>query len=151
LIKSRFPDAKIGFPGLSQGELVPGWRADDAQFLNEAENAVQTADWVGVNCYWTDQTSLKARIKGRAFEVYRDKFPSKLLMITEFCNPIKSVAERTKADQYLEFYRMVRSQPGIAAAFAFALSADRGHDAIVWRSNISDGNDFAELIGKRSI
>ncbi len=151
LIKSRFPEAKIGFPGLSQGELVPGWRADDAQFLNEAESAVQNADWVGVNCYWTDQTSLKDPNKGRAFDAYRDKFPGKLLMITEFCNPIQSVAERTKVEQYLEFYRMVRSQPGIAAAFAFALSAGRGHDAIVWRSEISDGNDIAELIGKRSI
>ena len=150
LIKARFPDAKIGFPGLSQGELVPGWRADDAQFLNEAESAVQIADWVGVNCYWTDQTSLKARNKGHAFEVYRERFPDKLFMITEFCNPIQGVDEHTKADQYLEFYRTVRSQPGIAAAFAYALSADRDHDAIVWRSEISDGTDFAERIGKRS-
>jgi murein DD-endopeptidase MepM/ murein hydrolase activator NlpD len=150
LIKARFPDAKIGFPGLSQGDHVPGWRADDTQFLNEAESAVQIANWVGVNCYWTDQTSLRARNKGRAFEVYRDKYPGKLLMITEFCNPIKSVAERIKADQYLEFYRTVQAKPGIAAAFAFALSADRGHDAMVWRSEGSDGNEFAELIGKRS-
>ena len=151
MIKTRFPDAKVGFPGLSQGELLPGWRADDAQFLNEAVNAVQNADWVGVNCYWTDQASLRARNQGRVFEVYRDKFPDKLLIITEFCNPIQGVADRTKARQYLEFYRMVRSQPGIAAAFAFTLSADRGHDAIVWRSETSDGSDIAELIGKRSI
>ncbi len=151
LIKARFHDAKVGFPGLSQGELVPGWRADDAQFLNEAESAVQNADWVGLNCYWTDQASLKERKKGRAFEVYRDRFPGKVLMITEFCNPIQSVAERTKADQYAEFYRMVRSQPGIAAAFAYALSAVRDHDAIAWRSEISDGTEFAGLIGNRSI
>jgi murein DD-endopeptidase MepM/ murein hydrolase activator NlpD len=151
LIKERFPDAKVGFPGLSQGELVPGWRADDAQFLNEAESAVQNADWVGLNCYWTDQASLKERKKGRAFEVYRDRFPGKLLMITEFCNPIQSIDERTKADQYAEFYRMVRYQPGIAAAFAYALSAVRDHDAIVWRSEISDGTKLAGLIGNRSI
>ena len=151
LIKARFPDARVGFPGLSQGDLVSGWRADDAQFLNEAESAVQIADWVGVNCYWTDQSSLRARNKGLAFEAYRDKFPDKLLMITEFCNPILGVDERTKADQYIEFYRMVRSVPGIAAAFAFALSADQGHDAIVWRSELSDGTNFAELIGNRSI
>ena len=151
MIKTRFPDAKVGFPGLSQGELLPGWRADDAQFLNEAVSAVQDADWIGVNCYWTDQASLRERTKGRAFEVYRDKFPDKQLIITEFCNPIQGVADRTKARQYLEFYRMVRSQHGIAAAFAFTLSAKRGHDAIVWRSEASDGSDFAELIGKRSI
>jgi hypothetical protein len=151
LVKTRFPDAQIGFPGLSQGGLVPGWRADDAQFLNEAEGAVEKADWVGVNCYWTDPASLRARDKGRVFEDYRDKFPDKLLIITEFCNPIQGVADHTKARQYLEFYRMVRSQPGIAAAFAFTLSANRGHDAIVWRSETSDGRDFAELIGKRSI
>jgi len=111
MIKTRFPDAKVGFPGLSQGELLPGWRADDAQFLNEAVSAVQKSDWVGVNCYWTDQASLRARNKGRVFEVYRDKFPDKLLIITEFCNPIQGVTGRTKARQYLEFYRMVRSQP----------------------------------------
>ena len=151
MIKTRFPDAKVGFPGLSQGELLPGWRADDAQFLNEAVSAVQKSDWVGVNCYWTDQASLRARNKGRVFEVYRDKFPDKLLIITEFCNPIQGVTGRTKARQYLEFYRMVRSLPGIAAAFAFTLSADRGHDEIAWRSETSDGSDIAELIGKRSI
>ncbi len=151
LVKTRFPDAKVGFPGLSPGKLVPGWRADDAQFLNEAESAIQFADWVGVNCYWTDQASLRDRNKGRVFEVYRDRFPDKLLMITEFCNPIQGVADHTKARQYLEFYRMVRSQPGIAAAFAFTLSADRGHDAIVWRSETSDGSEFAKLIGNRSI
>lgn len=61
---------------------------------------------------------------GRAFEIYRNKLPGKLLMITEFCNPIQGITERTKSDQYLEFYRMVRSQPGIAAAFSYALSAD---------------------------
>ncbi len=151
MIKARFPEAKVGFPGLSQGELLPGWRADDAQFLNEAVSAVQNADWVGVNCYWTDQASLRERNKGRAFEVYRDKFPDKQLIITEFCNPIQGIADSTKARQYIEFYRMVRAQPGIAAAFAFTLSADRGHDAIVWRSETSDGSEFAELIGKRSL
>jgi len=151
LIKARFPEAKIGFPGLSQGELISGWRADDDQFLHEAESAVQIADWVGVNCYWTDQSSLRTRDKGLSFQIYRDKFPEKLLMITEFCNPVQGVDERTKADQYLEFYRSVRSMPGIAAAFAFALSADRGHDAIVWRSQISEGTEFAEMIGSRSI
>jgi hypothetical protein len=151
MIKARFPEAKIGFPGLSPGKLVPGRRADDAQFLNEAESAIQQADWVGVNCYWTDQTSLMDGNLGRIFETYRNKLPGKLLMITEFCNPMQGVAEKTRADQYLEFYRMVRSQPGIAAAFSYALSADQGHDAIVWRSEKSDGTTFAERIGKRAI
>ena len=151
MIRARFPEAKIGFPGLSPGGLVPGRRADDAQFLNEAETAVQKADWVGVNCYWTDQTSLKDGNQGRSFEIYRNKLPGKLLMITEFCNPIQGISDKTKSDQYLEFYRMVRSQPGIAAAFSYALSADQGHDAIVWRSEESDGSMFAERIGKRAI
>ncbi|HEY47251.1 MAG TPA: M23 family metallopeptidase [Anaerolineae bacterium] len=149
-LKAVFPAACFGFPGLSHGESVSGWREDGERFLLDAEDAVVEADWVGVNCYWTDFTGMKSVWGGKLYETYRLRYPNKLLFITEFCNPSAQVGQMIKGQQYLDFYRMLRDTPGIGAVFSYALSAVEGHDSIVWRSKNGDQCRISSIISDRN-
>jgi len=149
-LQAVFPDARFGFPGLSHGERVSGWREDGERFLLDAEDAVVQADWVGVNCYWTDFTGMKSIQGGRIYEAYRLRYPNKLLFVTEFCNPSAQVGQTIKGQQYLDFYRMLRDTPGIGAVFSYALSAVDGHDSIVWRSKNGDQSHISSIISDRN-
>jgi hypothetical protein len=148
-LKHSYPEARFGFPGLSPGGMLSGWRADMEQFLHEAEDAVAYADWVGVNCYWNDSEGMKMPDGGRAYEEYRCRFPDKLIFVTEFYNPSASVDTLNKGQQYLEYFRMLRELPGIGVAFAYALSASEGHDALTWRTEDRYGGQIAGIIGNR--
>ena len=120
--------------------------ADD--FIAGAAQAAATADWIGVNCHWTDGASMRAA--ETAYEEYRARFPSKLLMITEFSNPTADDGEMEKAQQYLDFYRGLRNKPGIGAAFAFTISAENGHNSVAWRNGSDSMGKIPEIIGSRS-
>jgi len=148
-IRKSYPDARLGFPGLSPGGPIAGQRADWSEFLDEAEEAVQASDWVGINCAWTDPAGLDALEGGLLVEEYRRRYPDKLLFITEFNNPAADVAARVKGQQYLEFYHRMRQSRGVGAAFAFALSAASGYDAVVWRGRDGSRTDIPEIIGGR--
>ncbi len=150
-LRDTYPEGKFGFPGLSPGEALTGWRGDLEQFLSDAEEAIFFADWVGVNSYWTDVSGMKALEGGRMYEEYRLHYPDKLLFVTEFCNPSAGVSNQAKGRQYLEFYRMLREIPGIGAAFAYTLSASNGHGAIVWRDEKNGRNPIPGIIGDRAI
>jgi hypothetical protein len=149
-LRAVFPAARFGFPGLSHGERLSGWREDGGHFLLDAEDAVVEADWVGVNCYWTDYAGMKSFQGGRHYEAYRLRYPNKLLFITEFCNPSSQVGQTIKGQQYLDFYRMLRDTPGIGAVFSYALSAVDGHDSIVWRSTNGDQSRISSIISDRN-
>jgi hypothetical protein len=148
-LQAVFPAARFGFPGLSSGERLSGWREDSERFLLDAEEAVMLADWVGVNCYWTDPVSMKSIHGGRLYESYQLRYPTKLLFVTEFSNPSAKVGRGIKGQQYLDFYRSLRNTPGIGAVFAYALSAIDGHDAIVWRDMSVDQDLIPRIIGDR--
>ncbi len=148
-LKATFPEAQFGFPGLSPGEAVSGWRADARQFLLDAEPAILEADWVGVNVYWTDPQALEGLHGARAVDEYRLLFPEKMLFVTEFNNPSPGADPAVKANQYVEFYRMLREGKGIGAAFAFALSAPRGHESVVWRREDGGLTAVPEVVGRR--
>jgi len=148
-LQDPYPEARFGFPGLSPGGALSGWRVDVERFLADAEQAVLLADWVGVNCYWTESTGMKAHQGGRLHEEYRLRYPNKLLFITEFSNPSMRVNSRIKGQQYLDYYRMLRDTPGIGAVFAYTLSAVDGHDAMVWRNEDGGINQIPRVIGDR--
>jgi len=148
-LRDPYPEARFGFPGLSPGSALSGWRAEVDRFLDDAEEAVLLADWVGVNCYWTESTGIKSPRGGRFHEEYRLRYPNKLLFITEFSNPSASVNSRIKGQQYLDFYRMLRDIPGIGVVFAYTLSAVDGHDAMVWRSEEGGINQIPGIISDR--
>ncbi len=147
-LRARYPEARFGFPGLSAGVLVPGQREDAMHFLQEAEEAAQTADWLGVSCFWTDLAGMNALTGGLLVEEYRVRYPDKLLFVTEFANP-SAAPDAHKAQQYLEYYRRLRGSPGVGAAFGYALSARTGHDPVVWRSESAGAGAIPSLIGSR--
>ncbi|MGD8814500.1 MAG: hypothetical protein PVI78_08500, partial [Anaerolineales bacterium] len=59
------------------------------------------------------------------------------------------VSDSQKADEYLDFYAMIRRGAGIRAAFSYALSASDGHDSVVWRAETNGKATIAEAIGAR--
>ena len=148
-LRGNFPEIKIGFPGLSSGRAISGRRAGSAQFLHEAEDAVENADWVGLNCYWMDMAGLNSHDGCGQVASYRKAFPHKLLFVTEFNNPSPTVSSEVKARQYLAFKRKLEDIPGVGAIFCYALSSKVGNDSVVWRSESGEEYPLVKLIGNR--
>jgi hypothetical protein len=107
-------------------------------------------DWCGVNCFWTDSFGMQSYQGGRWFEFYRHRFPDKLLMITEFYNASPAIPVTTKAEQALSYFRNLRNVGGLAAAFSFAISAEKGYESIVWHGSEQNETEWANVIGGRS-
>ncbi len=148
-LRQDFPDCKFGFPGLAPGSRVSGQRADALAFLDEAEEAAACADWVGLQCYWSTPAESVSLQGGLLAQEYRIRFPDRLLFVTEFANLSTSASDQQKAAEYLGFLRRLQEIPGVAAAFAFALSSDDGHQDIVWRRQGRAEAPLAALLGAR--
>jgi hypothetical protein len=148
-LRTAFPEAKFGFPGLSPGGNLVGHRMSAVDFIEGAAESAAEADWIGVNCHWTDAAGLHSRNGGLWFDDYRGRFPGSLLMITEYNNPAAGVPDEVKARQYLDFLQMLRSRKDIGAAFGYAISAEIGHNSVVWRNGNGATDAIPEIIGKR--
>jgi murein DD-endopeptidase MepM/ murein hydrolase activator NlpD len=148
-LSESFPEAKLGFPGLSPGEDLVGLRMGADLFLEGAAAFAAKADWIGVNCHWTDANGLHSRNGGLLYEEYRRRFPDNLLMITEFSNPAIDVPASEKARQYHDFLQLLRNRKGIGAAFGFAISAESGYETIVWRNGNHRDAIIPKIIGAR--
>lgn len=149
LLRPLFPDARFGFPGSSPGGKIHGRRQDMWSFLEECETAIAESDWLGVHCYWTDEDSMHSREGGLGFLEYQRRWPDKLLFITEFSNPSPQVDMHTKGRQYLEYYRLLRQNAGIGAAFSFVLSASTGFPHEAWRREDGEMTVIPAIIGSR--
>jgi hypothetical protein len=119
ILRPRFPDAKFGYPGLQPQPNVPA-------FLQGSAAAIAQCDWIGVHNYWysADQPPypMNGNNAGMGWRDYRNRFPNKLLMITEFSNNSKDVSDTDKGHQYATYYSLLRNEPNLGAAFAFALN-----------------------------
>jgi hypothetical protein len=143
-LRTACPEAAFGFPGLSPGPAVHGKRAEALGFLDQAQDAVAAADWLGVNCVWNDRESFQSLEGGKLHLEYRLRFPDKLLFITEFYNASSHTRQVDKAAEYLEFYHSLRNTAGVGAAFGYALSAPNGHNTLAWRK---EGDVDSEILG----
>jgi hypothetical protein len=148
--RQAFPSARFGFPGLSPGGDVPGVRYDSERFLNEAAFAVQEADWVGVHSYWVVARHMTDPNIGFQYLRYRARYPGKLLYITEFGAPLTSKTDQ--AQQYAQYYAMLRHEPGVGAAFSYIVSTSNSEQAPKWSWRAEDGKDLgiAPVIGART-
>ena len=120
LLRQRHGDLQLGYPGLSPQPNVP-------DFLTGSATAIAQCDWIGVHSYWQQPANqppwpIDGLNAGAFWRTYRDRFPDKLLMITEFSNNSKDVSDSDKGNQYVQYYRMLRAEPNVGAAFAFALN-----------------------------
>jgi hypothetical protein len=133
ILRSRYPEAKLGFPGLSPQPNVDS-------FLEEVAAAANSADWIGVHAYWQqppnqppypmngDNAGFYWRAK------FKPRFPNKMLMITEFSNNSAAVSPEDKGKQYAQYYQMLRNEPNIGAAFSAFLGwpgQDHNHESWV--------------------
>ena len=150
-LKARFPEAKLGYPGLSpDGIPAPGIRMNDLIFLTESDEAARTADWIGVHCYWQTAAEMSAPRGGLNFQEYRRRYPDKLLFVTEFSNAAPYVDKRTKGQQYAVYYQMLRNTPGLGAAISYILSATQGFESEAWRDENGNLSDIPAQVRARS-
>ncbi|MBP7690544.1 MAG: hypothetical protein KA764_01430 [Anaerolineales bacterium] len=150
LYQARFPDAKLGFPGLSPGPaLEAGGRADSEQFLGEASAAASAADWIGVHAYWVNEREITDDRDGFGFTRYRQRFPEALLFITEFGNPQQP--KPMVAQQYARYYGALRRYPGLGAAFAYVVSTSNAEESPrwAWRDEAGQDSGLAAVVGRR--
>jgi len=151
LYRQRFPDGKFGFPGLSPGPtLAAAGRADSEQFLDAAAFAAQQADWVGLHAYWVNDREMTDGRLGFNFVNYRERFPEKLLFVTEFGNP--NQPKGVVASQYARYYGMLRHVNGLGAAFAYIVSTPDPIESPRWAWRDETGADagIAGIVGQRS-
>ncbi len=131
ILRQRCPEGKFGFPGLSPQFSPPDTpvlsaESDVNRFLTGAAPAIAQSDWVGVHCYWQNDSDghwgMQSESDGMFWKRFRTRFPDKLLMITEFSNNNAGVEPAEKGRQYARYFQLLRDEPNLGAAFAFALS-----------------------------
>ena len=143
-------EARFGFPCLSPGDAVTGIRFSSSAFLDQAEAVAAQADWIGVATFWETSSEL-SRMSAcpTSAAAYRDHFPHRPLLVTEFANASPGVSYLQKAEQYLAFYEQVRGIPGVGAVFAYCLSSPTAHSSLVWRAEDGRSHGIGEAIGDR--
>jgi murein DD-endopeptidase MepM/ murein hydrolase activator NlpD len=147
--KQKYPDALFGYPGLSPDGFPMPSRYNDIRFLDESQEACNTADFICLHSYWLDENMMNSPQAGRYYTEYRRLFPSKLLFLTEFSNPM-AIDRRAKGQQYLRFFQSVRNVPGLGAAFSYLLSASGGFGNEVWRLEDGTMTDIPRVLGQRT-
>lgn len=150
-LKALYPEARFGWPGLSPDGFPMPERTNDLRFLDEAQQAVQAADWIGLHCYWQSEAEMRAPAGGLGHLEYRRRYPDKLLFITEFSNPSPNVDAAAKGDQYAAYYQQLRAEAGLGAAFAFVSSASTGYPHETWRAEDGRVSPIVGRVGQRTI
>lgn len=148
-LKQHYPDALLGFPGLSPGGDAPNLRQNALDFLTAADEGARAADWIGLHCYWVSEPEFNSAAGGLGYVEYRRRFPDKLLFITEFSSPTPTTDKATKGQQYVRYYQHLRSIPGLGAAFCFVLSSSSGFDTEAWRAENGPVSEIPALVGAR--
>ncbi|HLF01564.1 MAG TPA: hypothetical protein VI547_06280 [Anaerolineales bacterium] len=149
LYRERWPDKKYGFPGLSPGVLNHIRVSSLKQFLGEAALSAARADWIAVHGYWSSDREMTDTNGGFTWKIFREMFPDKLLIITEFGNPAQS--KPIVAEQYSRYYGILRHVPGLGGAYAYISSiSDRTESARwAWRDESGKDAGIADEIGLR--
>ncbi len=146
----EFSGVKLGFPGVSPGGQVPGQRMDANVFLDGADPAMLKADWLGANCFWDNEVEMNKVEGGMYFELMRQRYPAKLIFITEFGNVNIHTTPLVKGREYVKYWQKLREVPGIGAAFCQVVSAGKGFDGLVWRDEAGMLTEIVKQVGDRN-
>jgi hypothetical protein len=136
LLKQACPWAQLGFPGLA----IPH---RDLEWIEICRPAVEKADWLGVHCYWqTPENALHNHLAdfwGLRFKYYHQKFPDKIIELTEVGNSNAQsgipFTEASHAREFTEYLTECFKYPYLNSACFFILSSpDPTWDGFTWRS-----------------
>lgn len=138
LLKSVFPEIKLGFPGVSPGWDIPGIRYDSSRFLTEADNYLKTADFICMHTYWNEVIGLSHANSWQDINAFARKYPTKLIFVSEFSNSNtnNTITKEIKGKQYAEFYQSLKTLPSnVGAAFCYVYSSSGGYQSETWRNS----------------
>lgn len=116
-LRQACPWASFGFPGLALH-----YPHRDMEWLDICRDAVLASDWLGCHTYW-QYGNMFATDWGLRFVYYRQRFPTKMIEITEFGNSTPSLPRQEMAAQYAAYYRRVQQYPYVRSASAFICSS----------------------------
>jgi hypothetical protein len=155
-LKTACPWASLGFPGLAIPHgPEPGL---DLDWIEICRGAVDRSDWLGVHCYWQNPTYTERNhlhdFWGLRFKAYHNKFPDKVIEITEFGNsngqsnyPIEPAKI---GREYVEYYQELFNHPYINSAASFIISspdATWGEQGFTWRKENGEFWPVVQLVG----
>ncbi len=142
LIKQACPWALLGFPG-----LAPHWPHRDLEWLEICRQAIQASDWLGCHIYWQGDNHLKSEW-GLRFKLYHERFPNKIIEITEFGNSTPNLSGDIQAAQYTTFYQELFNYPYLGSACCFiASSPDPQWAQFVWRKESGEFRPVVRAVG----
>ena len=147
-LKEEFPDAKFGFPALSLGEHIEGKRMASDSFLEGTDEAIDLADWMGIQSFWSSEKELSDSKKGAAYRIFRARYTKKMLFISEFANVNPLTTSAIKAAEYNIFYQEIETIPGIGAAFSQVLSSELIYGKLAWHTDEDEENSIATELSK---
>ncbi len=121
ILRQRHPWALLGYPGLA----VPH---KDLEWLEWNRQAIEMSDFLGCHIYWQtppgNETTYLSDFWGLRFKSYHEKYPHKLIEITEFGNsngqsPPLSLSREEQKQQYQTWLQKVMGFPYIGSAHGF--------------------------------
>lgn len=153
-VRERFreilPGAYWGMPACEPGPGFGRKKGDSEEFLETCMEALpQPVDFYTLKWHWKDRDEMRVGLW--RIDSFTRRWPTTPILI-EFCNPNSTVSKEDKGNEYLEFYRELRSREGILAACAFCVSsADIAHKYVTWRGENSSvpRNVIHKIIGER--
>jgi hypothetical protein len=116
-LRQACPWASLGFPGLALN-----YPHRDLEWLDICRDVILASDWLGCHTYWQHDKML-ATDWGLRFVHYRQRFPTKMIEITEFGNSTPSLPRQEMAAQYAAYYRQLQTYPYIGSASSFICSS----------------------------
>lgn len=151
-LREKFPEAKWGFPALTQGDRIGSFREDSEKFWKECMDAIEFADFCEVEAWWKKPQGMQESLERIASLV--GDWPDKPFTV-EFCNYTPVVLKTEKAQQYLAFYDAMAQLPNVKAAFAFCVSSadSQYHRYVCWRAESGKKvpSVIAEIVGRREV
>jgi len=142
VIRSRFPDVKLGMAGLSPSHGIENVRYPASMFYREAKDSIlASCDWVGIHCYWqgSGDDMMWSDSGGMGWkEVNTYGLP---FCLTEYSNCDSKVDKTVKGEQYVKYLQHL-TRP--MAAFAFCSTASSGFE-----SETFEGSTIPSILGAR--
>jgi hypothetical protein len=152
MLRKEMREAHFGFPGVSPGpDFEHGGRKiryDSERFMSEAAEALQASDFICMHVYWGgNETNYSVALD--TVEEFCNRFPRKLVMVTEFCNDhpdTNKFPKKLRGDQYASFYAGTKKLPtNLGVSFCYLLSSSGGYEMSTW------DNDVVASVGSRMV